>query len=137
VNKTTKIVLVVAVLAVLGYFGWKVWSNYQASKGNPNAASEGTNLNSAAPQLVGGSTGPSVGAGPALPITINVTEQAAPKGSDPDRPRKEDEMEGSVNTTPAAITSQTRAASAEGVAQVNDSTPSPTTPEPGDYERMT
>jgi len=53
VSKRTRVILIVGVLAVVAYFAWQWYQNRQAST---PAASDGTNLNSAAPVLEGGSS---------------------------------------------------------------------------------
>jgi hypothetical protein len=81
-SKNTKILLVVAGLAVLAYIGIRWYENKQASQnGNTQGgAGEGSNLNSVAPELVGGSTGPSIGPALSTPININVSS-ASPASS--------------------------------------------------------
>jgi hypothetical protein len=60
------------VAAVVVYVAYR-W--YQARQGN-QVGGLGTNLNSVAPELVGGSTGPSVGPALNTPITITLNEAA-------------------------------------------------------------
>lgn len=78
-SKNQKILLAVAVLAVAGYFGWRWWQARQAAQqgGSPTGAF-GTNLNSVAPELVGGSAGPSVGPALSAPVNITLNETSAP-----------------------------------------------------------
>jgi hypothetical protein len=57
-KKQTRIILIVAAVAVAGYLGWRWWQNRQQGGGTGQL---GTNLNSIAPALVAGSTGPQSG----------------------------------------------------------------------------
>jgi hypothetical protein len=84
-KKEYKIVLVVAALAVAAYLAIKWYENRQAaSNGNTQGgAADGSNLNSIAPELVGGSTGPSIGPALSTPITINVTSGSPPASANP------------------------------------------------------
>lgn len=69
-NKRTAIVLAaVAGVVVIGYVVYR-WYQSRAASNSPTG-SVGTNLNSIAPELVGGSSGPSVG--PALSAPVNIT----------------------------------------------------------------
>lgn len=74
-------VLIVIGLAVVAYFVWRWWSNRQSSNGDNVAPGGSTDLNSVAPELVGGSSGPAIGPAVSLPVNITLTEQAdtAPK----------------------------------------------------------
>lgn len=106
-NKNLRITLILAALAVAGYLGYRWWQNRQASA-SPTG-SFGSNLNSVAPELVGGSAGPSAGPAVDLPINITLTSQpAAPSSANPvwdqdrDRivgPDNGDDMESADNTT--------------------------------------
>jgi|SRR5215472_14210067 len=62
---------IVAAIVVYVAYRW-----YQARQGN-QVGGLGTNLNSVAPELVGGSTGPSVGPALNTPITITLNEAAS------------------------------------------------------------
>lgn len=74
-KKEHKVIIGVAVLAVAAYFAWRWWQNRQAANdANSPTGSFGTNLNSVAPELVGGSSGPSVGPAVALPVNITLVE---------------------------------------------------------------
>jgi len=77
-----KMLLLLGAAAVAAYVAYRMWKNYQANGGGPGSPFQvGTNLNSIAPELVGGSTGPSVGPGVDLPINITLTETIAkPEG---------------------------------------------------------
>src|ERR1700677_3046676 len=55
-KKTLIIVGVVAVLAVVAYFVWQWYEGNQASNSNSTGTDVGTNLNSPAPVLEGGSS---------------------------------------------------------------------------------
>jgi hypothetical protein len=73
-NKNLKIGLIVLVIAVAAYFAWQWWKNRQTSDSLQSPTqSFGTNLNSVAPELVGGSAGPSVGSAPAVSLPVNIT----------------------------------------------------------------
>lgn len=73
-DKRTMTVVLIAALAVGGYFLWKWYENKKsANSGASPTGSTGTNLNSVAPELIGGSTGPSLGPAVSLPININLT----------------------------------------------------------------
>lgn len=75
-NKKTMITLaIVGALAVGGYFLWQWWKAYQAQGGGNLGL--GTNLNSVAPELVGGSSGPQVQPAVSLPVNITLTESVA------------------------------------------------------------
>lgn len=66
-------IIVAGVIAV--YLGIRWYENRKAAQeGNTQGgAGLGSNLNSVAPELIGGSTGPSIGPALSTPITINVT----------------------------------------------------------------
>ena len=70
-NKNVRIILIVGAVAIAGYLAYRWWQNRSSGSGG----SLGANLNSAAPELVGGSTGPNSGlnyyAG-STPITIDL-----------------------------------------------------------------
>jgi len=85
-EKKHKIILAVVALAVAGYLAWRWYQNRQAAQDGSPTGALGTNLNSVAPELVGGSAGPSVGPAVSLPVNITLTEQAAPlpEGNDGD-----------------------------------------------------
>lgn len=71
-NKRTAITLaVVAGVVVVGYVIYRWWQSRAAAAGGSPTGTFGTNLNSVAPELVGGSSGPSVG--PALSAPVNIT----------------------------------------------------------------
>lgn len=78
-NKTLKTVLIVAAIAVAAFLAWRFISG-RKSAGNGNAVAPGgsTDLNSVAPELVGGSSGPSVGPAVQLPVNITLQENTAP-----------------------------------------------------------
>ena len=83
-NKNTKLILIIVGVVAGGYLLWSLWKNHQA-QGSANGVATGTNLNSVAPELVGGSAGPNVGPAVSLPVNITLTEQAAPNSSMPDQ----------------------------------------------------
>jgi hypothetical protein len=79
VNKNVKLILIIGAVAVAGYFAWRWWQGRQSgTPGTSPTGSFGTNLNSVAPELVGGSTGPSVGPALSTPVNITLNEQVAP-----------------------------------------------------------
>jgi hypothetical protein len=109
VDKRLKLGLIVAAVAVAGYFAWKWWQNYQASQ--PGGGQLGTNLNSIAPELVGGSQGPDVQPAFNVPVNITVTSSAPA----PETPDSGDQMISAnpVNTygnSQNALTAQSDAA---------------------------
>jgi hypothetical protein len=79
VSKNTRMLLVLAGLAVAAYLVYRWYENKQAAAagGNSGTTGTGTNLNSVAPELVGGSTGPSIGPALQAPVTINITSTSA------------------------------------------------------------
>jgi|HubBroStandDraft_1064217.scaffolds.fasta_scaffold15150_10 hypothetical protein len=82
VSKPVKIGLIVVVVAVAGYLAWRWYANRQSGDaGNGVAPGGSTNLNSVAPELIGGSSGPDVSPAVAMPISITLTDQgsSAPK----------------------------------------------------------
>lgn len=87
-NKNTKILLIVAAVAVAGYLGWRWWQGRKAAGGDTSSptGSFGTNLNSVAPELVGGSSGPTAGPAVDLPVNITLTTQAT-------EPRRSSELD--------------------------------------------
>jgi hypothetical protein len=77
--KNTRTLLIIAAVAVAAYLGYRLYEKRKANAGtNSPTGALGTNLNSVAPELVGGSTGPSVGPALSSPVTINLTENVAP-----------------------------------------------------------
>lgn len=74
-SKTTRTLLLVAALAAAGFLVWKYMRNRQQQ--NTGTGTLGTNLNSVAPELIGGSTGPSLGPAVNLPINITLTDTGA------------------------------------------------------------
>ena len=80
-NKQTRIVLIVGVAAVAVYLLYR----YISKRGNEGTGSGplGTNLNSVAPELIGGSSGPSQGPAVDVPVTINVTDTSSESTSKP------------------------------------------------------
>lgn len=96
-NRNMRLALIAALVVGAGYFAFRWWQNRNAS---PSAGSVsnlttsggltlGTNLNSKAPNLVGGTSaaGPNVGPAVELPVnvTMNSTVQSAekPSGANP------------------------------------------------------
>ena len=74
-------ILIAIALAVAAYLAWRWWSNRKSASGDSVAPGGSTDLNSVAPELIGGSSGPNVGPAVSLPVNITLTEQAntAPK----------------------------------------------------------
>jgi hypothetical protein len=71
VDKRQKTALILVAVAVAAYIGYKWWTNRQSSSGQL-----GANLNSVAPALIAGSTGPQSGLNYYAGATnIYVTEQ--------------------------------------------------------------
>lgn len=73
--KTWITLAIVAALAIGGWFLWHWWQAYQAQGGGNLGL--GTNLNSVAPELVGGSAGPQVQPAVSLPVNITLSESVA------------------------------------------------------------
>lgn len=82
-SKGIKVTLLLAGLAVAGYLAWRWYQQRQAS--TPGGGQLGTNLNSIAPYLVGGSSGPTAQPAVNVPVNINYTESSpAPPPETPD-----------------------------------------------------
>lgn len=78
-NKRTRTILIVIGVAVAAYLAYRWYTNRQSSATNSPTGSLGTNLNSIAPELVAGSTGPTSGlVYNQAPTTVNLT---LPNGS--------------------------------------------------------
>lgn len=92
-SKKQKIILGVVVLAVAAYFGYRWWKGRQ-DQGNAESPTGGlgTNLNSVAPELVGGSSGPEVG--PAVSMPLNITLAAPANPAPPPEDNDDDDMDG-------------------------------------------
>jgi hypothetical protein len=69
VSKRTKIILIVVAVAVAGYLVYKYLANKSGSTSSTTGTALGTNLNSVAPELVAGSSGPSSGLNYTAPAT--------------------------------------------------------------------
>jgi hypothetical protein len=124
VKKETKIILVVVALAIAGYIAVRWYENRQvASNGNTQGgAADGSNLNSIAPELVGGSTGPSIGPALSTPVTINVTSSAPPASANPTAQM----VGGSATPSPLALSNPSNSATgAQASAPVNSTSPVP------------
>lgn len=81
-HKHMKLFLIGLAAAIVAFFVWRWWTNRQSNNSGDNVAPGGsTDLNSVAPELIGGSSGPNVGPAVSLPVNITLTEQAdtAPK----------------------------------------------------------
>jgi hypothetical protein len=98
VGKTTKTFLIIAGVVIAGWAVYKLYQNWKANGGTFGGTfgQLGTNLNSIAPELVGGSQGPQAGPGVNMPVNITLTEQTSsqeppstamiPAGQNPDNP---------------------------------------------------
>ena len=73
-DKAVKTLILAAVLIGGGWLAWKWYQNYKAGQAGGGVPQLGTNLNSIAPELVGGSTGPAVAPAVNTPINITITE---------------------------------------------------------------
>ena len=80
-NKQTRTLLIIGVAALAAYLIYRYISN----RGNENTGSGalGSNLNSVAPELIGGSSGPSQGPAVSVPVNITVSEQASENSNNP------------------------------------------------------
>lgn len=94
-SKNTKIFLIVAALAVAGYLGYRMWKNRQGNGTNSPTGALGTNLNSVAPELVGGSSGPSIGPAVSMPVNVTLQAPAASAMPEPEKGDDDDDMEDS------------------------------------------
>jgi hypothetical protein len=94
-SKTMWTLLIVAAFVIGAYFLYQWWKKYQAQNGG--SFSLGTNLNSVAPELIGGSSGPQVQPAVSLPVNITLTETT----SSPQPPAEN--MVPMNNTTPDAL----------------------------------
>lgn len=73
-SKRTRTILIVIGLAVAAYLAYRWYQNKQSGGTNSPTGGLGTNLNSIAPELVGGATGPSSGLTyNQAPTTVNLT----------------------------------------------------------------
>lgn len=80
--KRSHILIAAAVLAVAAFLAVRWYEKRQQAvygSGLTQGQDTGSNLNSVAPELVGGSTGPSIGPALSTPITINVNSSAPPE----------------------------------------------------------
>lgn len=97
-KKNTKVILWVAALAVAAYLGYRWWKGRQGGSADSPTGSLGANLNSVAPELVGGSSGPSVGPAVSMPLTIQLTQPAVstqpPEDNDSDEDMDGDKHHG-------------------------------------------
>ena len=84
-KKNTKIILIAVAAAVAVYLAYRWYAARKAGISDQSPTGGlGTNLNSVAPELVGGSAGPAVGPALSAPININLTEQVAPPPEPPE-----------------------------------------------------
>jgi hypothetical protein len=83
-DKTVKTLILVAVLAGAAYLAWRWYQNYKAGQTGGGVPQLGTNLNSVAPELVGGSSGPSVAPVVSTPVTVTITQDT--KSAMPETP---------------------------------------------------
>jgi hypothetical protein len=77
-SKQTKTLLIVGAVAIAAWLAWRWYKNRQANTSPSPTGATGTNLNSVAPELIGGSSGPSVGPAVSTPINITLNEASAP-----------------------------------------------------------
>lgn len=102
--------IIAGVAAVAVFLAWRWWQQYQAAQ--PGGGQLGTNLNSIAPELVGGSQGPTAQPAFNVPVNITVSSSSPP----PEAPDRGDQMI-SANPTSSygdsqnALTAQSDAAS--------------------------
>lgn len=75
-NKTAKMAIIIGVVAVAGFLAWRWWQQRQAA--TPGGGQLGTNLNSIAPELVGGSSGPVAQPAFDVPVNISVSSSSPP-----------------------------------------------------------
>lgn len=83
-TKKEKIYIGIAAGAIAAYFIVVWWRNHmtaQNSTGSGPTGSLGSNLNSVAPELVGGSSGPSVGPALSVPVNITLTSTEPPESA--------------------------------------------------------
>lgn len=84
-DKTVKTLILLAVLAGGGYLAWRWYSNYRAGQAG-GVPQLGTNLNSVAPELVGGSSGPAVAPAANIPVNITITDNRSSQREMPETP---------------------------------------------------
>lgn len=120
-SKGWKTVIIVGAVAVAAYLAWRWYQNRQAS--TPGGGQLGTNLNSIAPFLVGGSSGPTAQPAVNVPVNINYTATAPP----PETPDAGDQMipanaTSSYGGSSNALTQQSDAAGQTSTVDVNSDT---------------
>lgn len=87
-KKDTKVLIIAAVVVAAGYIAWRLYQNYKANQ--PGGGQLGTNLNSIAPELVGGSQGPT--AQPAFNVPVNISVSSSSPAPQPETPDAGDQM---------------------------------------------
>lgn len=87
-KKNTKTLIIAGVLVIAGYIAWRLYQNYKANQ--PGGGQLGTNLNSIAPELVGGSSGPV--AQPAFNVPVNISVSSSSPAPQPETPDAGDTM---------------------------------------------
>jgi len=66
---------------------WRLYQNYKANQIDGGGAPQlGTNLNSIAPELVGGSSGPAVSPAVNTPVSITITDNRSIQAQEPEAP---------------------------------------------------
>lgn len=85
-SKNARMWVIIGAIAVTLYLGYKIYQNYTMN--SPGGGPLGTNLNSIAPELVGGSQGPVAQPAFNVPVNINVSSTAPP----PETPDSGDQM---------------------------------------------
>lgn len=95
-SKRTRIILIILALAVVAYFAYRWWQNRNSGGLQGNTSGTGSNLNSLAPSLVAGSSGPNSGlnyypGNTQIDVTLPTTSGAASSGGGkPKEPEDED-----------------------------------------------
>lgn len=109
-NKQTRIWLIVGVAAVAVYFIYRYIQNRGGTETGTGAL--GSNLNSVAPELVGGSAGPTQGPAVSVPVNITLTSQdTAPDQSERGSiPANNQTAAGAISSMNAGVNSTERPA---------------------------
>ena len=84
-DKAVKTIILAGVLVLGAWFAWRYYQNWKAGQAGGGVPQLGTNLNSMAPELVGGSTGPAVAPAVNTPINITITDNTQ-RGAMPESP---------------------------------------------------
>jgi len=117
-SKNTKTLLWVGIIAVAAYLGYRWYKNKQASAAGAAAtsaplstSSAGSNLNSVAPELIGGGDAAGTTVQPVLtvPVTVSIDQTSQNPPAQPQTP-----VIGVNATTPSGVTAQSTAAGSTG-----------------------